>query len=271
MSAARLRSTTERTSTFVVISASSFAIAASRSGLGSGSCGNSRPRASRRAAHRLPVPTPARDQIELRRDVAALHRGDRDAVRLEMVGMVVAAGVGVRDHHVGPERLEQVEQALRADVDRDVAERIGMVLELPLLHPGVAVAEADRMRHAELAARDVELGEARGGDGVRIVSGFARLHMTGAVAHLAVRAGHDDGLRALVAVAGENAAGAGRLVVGVGVDGHERVRSRATAPASHQWSAAGFRVGTPVPVLTCCRRRRPPTGGARARGSRDRR
>ena len=112
-------------------------------------------------AHRLPVPPPARDQVELGRDVAAPDRGDRDAVRLEMVGMVVAAGVGVRDDDVGPVRLEQFEQPRRADVDRDVAERIGMVLELPLLH---ARSRGNRGgRNASRPARGTRRRARRGG------------------------------------------------------------------------------------------------------------
>ena len=214
------------------MSASSFAICREPLGTRLGKLRELQAERLEPGAHRLPVAPPPRDQVELGRDVAARHRRDRDAVRLEMVGMVVAAGVGVRDDDIGAVRLEQFEQPRRADVDRDVAERIGMVLELPLLHPGVAVAEANGMRHAQLAARDVELGEAGGGDGVRVVSGFARLHVTGPVTHLAVRAGHDDGLRALVAVAREDTTGAGGFVVRVGVDGHERVRSRHRASFS---------------------------------------
>ena len=55
-----------------------------------------------------------------------------------------------------------------------------------------------------------------------VVTGLARLHPTRCIPQFTIGAGHEDGPHPFVGVTGQNAARPERLVIGMGVDGHER-------------------------------------------------
>ena len=139
-----------------------------------------------------------------------------------MVGVVVA-GVGeVGDHHLRTELLEELDEARRHDVVGLTMERARVLVLRPVLHARVAVAENLRMRHAERLGCHFELTQPDPGDVVGIVPVLSRLDVTGRVTELSVGAGDEHRAHAFCRIAGEGAAGAVRLVVGVRVHRHQR-------------------------------------------------
>ena len=77
------------------------------------------------------------------------------------------------------------------------------------------------MRDAEDLAAGLELAPSQGHDDPLVVPGVARLQAAGRVTELPVGARDEDRAHALACVAGQDAARADGLVVGMGVDGHE--------------------------------------------------
>ena len=73
-----------------------------------------------------------------------------------------------------------------------------------------------------------------------VVARFARFHPIGTIAELAIGAGDEHRAHPLVAVAGQHATCAEGLVVGVGVDGHQRQRF-----TGHRVSLSGPGSGSP--------------------------
>src|SRR5262249_42456940 len=106
-------------------------------------------------------------------------------------------------------------------LERDVAEGVRVVPVVPLGHSGVVVSKQLELAHAEVLGGLAELSQPRLRDVCRVVAVLTRLDAGRAVSELAVRAGDDDGLDALVGVGGQYSARAGCLVVWVGVDRHQ--------------------------------------------------
>ena len=91
----------------------------------------------------------------------------------------------------------------------------------PALHARVVVAEQLEVGDAEDLAAGLELVRRSGTTTALVVPGLAGLDPAGGVPQLAVGAGHQDGAHALGGVTGQDAARPDRLVVGMGVHGHE--------------------------------------------------
>ena len=161
-------------------------------------------------------------EVELARDPGALGGGHRHAARLDVVGMVVRGVLVVRDDDVGTVFLEEPGQTAGGLVDRDVAEGVLVTFVLPVGHPRIAVAEELQVRDAEDLARALELIESCLHDELLVVAFGVRLDPAGQISELAVGARHDDCGEPLGRVAGEHSARARCLIVGMGMDGHER-------------------------------------------------
>ena len=99
---------------------------------------------------------------------------------VDVIGVVVAAELVVRDHDVGLVLLEQARQAFGGIVYADVAEHVGPVLVLPVDHARVVVPEQLEICDAERFARSLELGEADAGDLRLVVARFSGLIPPGA-------------------------------------------------------------------------------------------
>ena len=124
-----------------------------------------------------------------------------------------------------------------------------MVVLGPAPHPAVAVAERLDVRDAERGCRHLELAEPDARDVVGVVAVLARLDVPGRVAELAVRARDEHGADALGGVAGERAAGAVRLVVGVRVHRHEGEDAVVCHAASMPHRRASVRGSTTVATV----------------------
>ena len=83
------------------------------------------------------------------------------------------------------------------------------------------VSEHLEVLDAEFRAGLLEFGSPDGNDLGLVVALLARLHSSGGIAQLTVGAGDDHGADALGGSPGQDAAGADRFVVRVGVDCHE--------------------------------------------------
>jgi hypothetical protein len=138
--------------------------------------------------------------------------------------MSVEAVVVVGDHDLGPVVLHELGQWRGGGVDGEVAERLGGVVGLPARHPRVVVPEELEVRDPKDPAALLELTATKGDDRLLVVAGVSRFGPTGSIAVLAVGARDEHGADALGAVLGEDASRSGRLVVGMGVDGHQRQR-----------------------------------------------
>ncbi len=135
--------------------------------------------------------------------------------------MPVEAVLVVGHHDLRLVGAHEVGQPARRLLDRGAPEAAGRVVLRPALHPRVVVAEQLQVRDAEDLATGLQLTAAQRDDDALVVAGVARLEPAGRVAQLTVRAGDEHGTYALSAVAGQDAARADGLVVGVGVHGHE--------------------------------------------------
>ena len=162
------------------------------------------------------------DEVELGGDRRSLDGVEGDPVGLAVVGVVVATHVVVGDDHGRLVLLEQLGQPRPRVFDGDVAEHIVPVLELPLCHPRIVVTEGFHVGNGEPVAGHLQLAQARACDLLRMMTRLAWLGVPGSVTILAVGASHDDRPHALVCVTGQDATSARRLVIGVGMDCHER-------------------------------------------------
>src|SRR5690606_29538240 len=77
--------------------------------------------------------------VQLVRHAAPLGGGHRDAVGLDVVGVAVAAVLVVGDDDLRPVALHEGGEPPRGLVQRDVRERLGVVVGGPAVHAGVAV------------------------------------------------------------------------------------------------------------------------------------
>ena len=207
-------------STVVVMRCSASIACCSASGVSSKS-GTSTP-GSRSASYLPPVAAADGAEVELGRDPGVGERRLGAHARVHVIGMLVKAPVVVGDQDLRPVLLDQARQPGRHLSLRDVAERVGTVLVLPFRHAGVVVTEQLQVRDAQDGARLAQLSQALLGHCLLVVPVLPRLDAARAVPEFAVRAGHDHRPDALRGVGGQHAAGARRLVIGVGVDRHHR-------------------------------------------------
>ena len=124
------------------------------------------------------------------------------------------------------------------------------------------VAQELEVRDAEDLAAGLELPPSQGHDDALVVAGVARLQAAGRVAELPVGARDEDGAHALIGVAGQDAARADGLVVGMGVHGHEGERSVGHGRQRRGSADRAGRAGSPPSCLQATHCRRP---AARAR------
>ena len=148
-----------------------------------------------------------------------LERADRDVVGPDVVGMAVPAELVVGRDDVGLVAADQPDQPPGGLVEVGLPERARIAVAVRAHHPGVAVAEVLPLGHAEVAHRPLELA---GPDLAEAPVVVGRVHVgDDDLAELAARAGHEhDAVPGLDGL-GHRAAGPDRLVVGVGVDGHQ--------------------------------------------------
>ena len=148
------------------------------------------------------------------------HGPDRDVVDPDVVGMAVAAEGVVRRHDVGLVLADEPHEPAGRVVEIGLPEVPRIEVPRPAHHVGVAVAEVLPLGHAELAHRGLELAGPDLAEPPMVVGRVHLLHDD--LAHLAAGAGDDDDAVAGLDGLGHRAAGADRLVVGVGMDRHER-------------------------------------------------
>ena len=134
--------------------------------------------------------------------------------------MAVAAELVVGGDDVGLIATHQPGQPPGGLVQVGLPERARVAVAVCAHHPGVAVAEVLPFRDAQDAHRPLELARPDLAEAAVVVG---RVHVRNDdLAELAARPGHEDhamsGLRGL----GHRAAGPDGLVVGMGVDVHER-------------------------------------------------
>src|ERR1022692_4243655 len=98
-----------------------------------------------------------------------------------------------------------------------------------------------------------QLGQPGLGDIAGVVSVIARLDAAGSVAELTVRTGHNNGPDVLVGILGEHATGARRLVIGMGVHGHESQRMSHTCNLPTLALCVVARAWRRVARCPCCR------------------
>ncbi len=137
-----------------------------------------------------------------------------------MVGVVVAP-VGVCHDDIGTVPFEDRNEAPHRFAERDVAEHVGAVLKVPVVHSRVVIPERLEMADPEVLASDGELGEAGLGHLVRVVSFLAWFDAPGPVPILTVGAGHQHRPDCLVRVASQDPAGARGLIIGMGEYCHQ--------------------------------------------------
>ena len=118
------------------------------------------------------APTPS-GEVQLGGDAGALDGRQRDAIRLDMIRMVVPTELVVGDHDLRLIALHQDRKARRALLDRHVPERPRTILVLPLDHARVLIAELLEDMNTEDVARLVQLGQTDRRDGRFIVGRVA--------------------------------------------------------------------------------------------------
>ena len=138
----------------------------------------------------------------------------------DVVGMAVAAERVVGRHDVGPVPPDEPDQPADRFVEVGLPERPRIVVPGPAHHVRVAVAEVVPFGDAEDAHRVLELAHP---DLAEPAVVLGRVHLgDDDLALLAARAGDEHDPPAVADRSGHRPAGADRLVVGMGVDGHER-------------------------------------------------
>ena len=230
-SALRLRLATDVVSTVVVIRAAAACASCSRCGSICGRGPTSTPSSVMPGAEPLEVAPSPSGEVQLRRDAGALDGRQRDPIRLDVIGMVVAAELVVGDHDLRLMALHQGREACRALLDRHVAERVRTVLVLPLDHARVLIAELLEDINTEDVACLVQLGQTDCRDGCFVVGDVARFDTARSIAELTIGAGDHDRPDALVGVHGQHAPGARRLVVRMSMHGHQSERDTPSPPA----------------------------------------
>ncbi len=148
-----------------------------------------------------------------------LERADRDVVGPDVVGVAVAAELVVGRDDVGLVAADQPGQPAGGLVEVGLPERARVAVAVGAHHPGVAIAEVLPLGDAEDAHRPLELA---GPDLAEAAVVVGRVHVRDDdLAELAAGAGHEDHAVAGLDRLGHRAAGPDRLVVGMGVDGHQ--------------------------------------------------
>ena len=172
--------------------------------------------------------------IQLRRDAALFESGVRDPVGLDVVGMSVETVLVVGHHHLGPVFPHQIGQPGRRLAHRCPPKRTGRVVLRPAIHARIVVPEQFEMGHPENLAARLELASAQRNDDLLVVARIVGLQPSGRVAQLAVGAGDQHGLHALIGVTSEHPPRADGFVVGMGVDGHQ-----GKGLCGHAWQRRG--------------------------------
>jgi len=118
---------------------------------------------------------------------------------------------------------DEPRQAPRGLVEVGLPERPGVLVPDPTHHVRVAIAEVLPLRDAQIAHRRLELGGSKLAEAA-VVGG--RVHLgDDDLAHLAARAGDEHDPAAVLYGLGHRASRSDRLIVGMGMDGHERQRA----------------------------------------------
>jgi hypothetical protein len=156
--------------------------------------------------------------------VAGLLEGEhRDVVDPQVVGVRVAALVVAVGHdHLRALATDDLDQPADGLVERGVGEGVGVGVGRRVGHARVAVAQQHDLVVADDLGGPLELPQADGGQvghDVGLVHGGVE-----DVARLAAGAGDEHGTDALGVVPGDRAGPLGRLVVRVGVHGHQAER-----------------------------------------------
>jgi len=217
--ASRLRLSTGRMSTVVVMRCSVSAICRITSGLGA--VGYIHAGFAQRLPYLLPVAAAHRGEVELGRDAGARGGGDGCFGRVHVVRVLVGARGVIGDHDLRLVPLDQGADPPGHLGSGDVAEGAGPVLVVPVRHAGVVIAERLKVGDAQDLAGLAQLRQPQLRHHLLVVTVLAGLDSTGRIPELTVRAGHDHGTDSLVTVGGQHAAGARCLVVGVCVYRHQ--------------------------------------------------
>ena len=160
----------------------------------------------------------------------------------DVVGVAVAAELVVGGDDVGLVAPDQPGQPAGRLVEVGLPERARVAVAVGAHHPGVAVAEVLPLGHAEEAHRPLQLA---GPDLAEAAVVVGRVHVRDDdLAELAARPGHEDDAVAGLDGFGHRAAGPDRLVVGMGVDGHQG-RAMARGLGGHARDASAPRTSGP--------------------------
>ena len=137
----------------------------------------------------------------------------------DVVGVAVAAELVVGRDDVRLVAPHQPGEPAGRLVDVGLPERARIAVAVRAHHPGVAVAEVLPLGHAEETHRPFQLA---GPDLAQAAVVVGRVHVgDDDLAELAACPGHEDDAVAGLHRLGHRPAGPDRLVVGVGVDGHQ--------------------------------------------------
>ncbi len=139
-----------------------------------------------------------------------------DPVRLDVVGMAVAAVPVVRDEDVGVLRLEQLGQPGAGVVDVGLPERVRIGVLVPPGHPRVAVAEPQDVVDAQHVCRALGLPPAA------VDQRLAVGEILRDLAVLPVGRHHEHDTMSFSRRPGHRSAGQDHLVVGMSVEEHDR-------------------------------------------------
>ena len=182
-----------------------------------------------------------------RRVAGAVEGADGDVVGPDVIGMTVAAERVVGRHDVRLVAAHEPGQPTGRLVEVRLPERARVAVAVRAHHPGVAVAEVLPLGDAEEAHGPLELA---GPDLAETTVVVLRVHVRhDDLAELAARAGHQHDSPAIRDRPGHRPAGPDRLVVGVGVDGHQRRamdgRGRVFGLVGHASNASAMCPGAP--------------------------
>jgi hypothetical protein len=140
-------------------------------------------------------------------------------MRPDVVGMAVPAEVVIGRQNVRAVGPDQPDEPASGLVEVGLPERAGVEVPDPAHHVRVAIAEVLPFRDTEVGHRRFELGRPDLAEATMVVRG---VHLwNDDLPELAACAGDEDDTVAVADRLGHDAAGPDRLVVGVGVGGHE--------------------------------------------------
>ena len=154
----------------------------------------------------------------------------RDAVRLNVVGVTVEAVLVIRHDHLRPLLAENLRQSFRCFVDRGCPKGPRVVVLWPALHAGIPIVERYEAIDTKNADGFGQLTLAEFGDLVGIVSVLIRLDAADGVTVLTTRAGHENRTHSLILEDAEGAAGGTCFIVRVRVH-REKSQSAHANPA----------------------------------------